>query len=193
MKPLIALCIGHSRKVNGHPEGGAVSIGHVSEHTYNLGLAESIAAQLATFGNMGVRAVIVSEYEGTGYGAAQRWLASHLKGLGVNAALELHFNDSDSPQSNGHEMLFWNTSTKGKLLATHLEQALDSSPVKIRPRGVIPKYPGDRGAEFLKGTHCPAVIVETGFGSNAGDWMEMTVQKAEIARAYAIGIAEFFD
>lgn len=190
MKPLVALCVGHSRRINGRPEGGAISVGHISEHTYNLGLAETIAASLVAYG---VRAVIISEYEGPGYGSAQRWLASHLKALNVNAAIELHFNDSDSPQSNGHEWLYWHTSEKGKQLAADLNTSMQLCPAKIQSRGIKPKVPGDRGAEFLKGTHCPAVIAETGFGSNASDWNEMTTRKANIAEAIAVGISEFFD
>ena len=188
MTPKIAICVGHSRLVNGHPEGGAVSVGNVSEWTYNRDLSNLIAASLD---DLGIDSVIITEYAGHGYGAAQRWLAGALRTIGATAAIELHFNSSDDPAANGHEWLHWHSSAGGKRLAEALNRSMTADIPDLRARGLKPKSPGDRGAEFLRGTHCPAVIVETGFGSSPHDWNILVQQKPAIAHSIAVGIADF--
>ena len=188
MTPKIAICVGHSRLVNGHPEGGAVSVGNVSEWAYNFDLANLIAASLDDFG---IDCVILAEYAGQGYGAAQRWLAGALRTIGATAAIELHFNSAEDPAANGHEWLHWHSSAGGKRLAESLDRNMTADIPGLRARGMKPKVPGDRGAEFLRGTHCPAVIVETGFGSSPHDWKILVQQKPAIAHSIAVGITDF--
>jgi N-acetylmuramoyl-L-alanine amidase len=183
-----AICVGHSRKVNSRPEGGAVSVGNVSEWTYNVELAKMIADHLT---DAGIPSVIVQEYEGNGYSAAQRWLAARLRALGAIGAIEVHFNSSDGESANGQEMLYWHSSTKGRALADSLGVELSLAVPELRNRGLKPKTRSDRGAEFLSGTHCPAVIVETGFGSSPHDWGVMVAKKREIAEALAEGIKDW--
>jgi N-acetylmuramoyl-L-alanine amidase len=180
----IALCVGHSRKIDGRTEGGAVSHdGKSNEWHYNLPLAIRIRLYLREHG---IRASIISEYQGKGYSAAQRWLAGHLATLGVRLALELHVN-SAGPTATGHEWLHWHSSTRGRAFAGHLDHAFRDAFPTLKARGLKPKTPADRGAEFLRLTHCPAVIGEPGFGSNAGDWQLLANQEA-VARAYTAGI-----
>lgn len=188
--PLIALCVGHSRKIAGLAEGGAVTHdGTMNEWRWNTGMAELIAKHLHAHS---VRSVIVSEYEGAGYGAAMRWLASHLKGLGVTAAIELHFNSADNENATGHEWLYWHRSKAGERLAQFLEQEMNLTGTGIKSRGAKPIHEG-RGAEFLRLTHCPAVIAEPFFGSNPRDWKAARLFRPNIARAIAEGILEFLD
>jgi N-acetylmuramoyl-L-alanine amidase len=188
--PLIALCVGHSRRINGHPEGGAVSVGGVSEWTYNCELAEMVRELLAA---SRVNARIYSNYEGGWYGTAQRWLASVLRLDAATLAVEFHFNSSDNPAATGHEWLYWTTSKNGKRLAECLHSEMCLAVPQLKARGIKPKTASDRGAEFLKGTHCPAVIMEPFFGSHAGDWQTATDKRDDIARAIASGILEFLD
>lgn len=187
---LVALCVGHSRKINGHPEGGAVSVGGVSEWTYNCELAAMVQVLLAK-GRVNSR--VYSEYEGGWYGTAQRWLASVLRLDHVTLAVEFHFNSSDNPTANGHEWLYWGTSVRGKILAQSLHAEMCLGVPQLKARGIKPKTASDRGAEFLKGTHCPAVILEPFFGSNASDWQTAADRKNSIARAIAAGILEYLD
>lgn len=184
----VGICIGHSRKTNGRTEGGAVSVGEVNEHTYNSELAKLILDHLS---EMGIEAFIVSEYQGSGYTDAQKWLASYLKSRGATLAIELHFNSSDSPSATGHEWLFWASSTKGRLLAKDLDASMLEMFPDFKQRGIKPKGPGDRGAEFLKLTHCPAVIAEPFFGSNPEDWELAVSRKDQIAQAIAIGLRHY--
>ena len=188
--PLVAICVGHSRKINGHPEGGAVSVGGVSEWTYNKELAGMIRDILA---QARVDSRIYSEYEGGWYGTAQRWLASVLRLDNATLAIELHFNCSDSPSATGHEWLYWGTSKSGKRLAECLSAEMCLSLPELKARGIKPKTASDRGAEFLKGTHCPAVIAESFFGSNTHDWEIAVSRKQSLARAIAQGILEYMD
>lgn len=188
--PLVALCIGHSRFINGRRDGGAVSVGGVSEWDYNGDLAQLIAGRLAQFR---IRSVIVSEYEGNGYGAAMRWLASHLRGLDVDGAVELHFNSAHTT-ATGHEWLYWQTSRRGEALARSLDDGMRQQvpPHILRARGIKPVSIG-RGSEFLRLTHCPACVAEPFFGSNPADWKIATEQKPKIAQAIANGIFDWLE
>lgn len=191
MKPLIALCIGHSRITNGRIEGGAVTHdGSTNEWTWNSGLGELIEKNLHA---AGVRSVVVSKYEGSGYTSAQRWVAAHLRSLGATAAIELHFNAADATSASGHEWLYWSTSKRGKALATALSAEFNLSVPEIKARGAKPRFHGDRGAEFLKLTHCPAVIAEPFFGSSESDWRTAQAKRSQIALAIANGILAWLD
>ena len=190
MAQLVAICIGHSRSVKGRIEGGAVSIGGESEWSYNRQLGEMIVDEL---GNKQIDTVEIAKYNGPSYGSAQRWLAQTLKDYGATIAIELHFNSSDDPKANGHEWLYWSSSKNGKSLATSIHDNMCLSVNDIKSRGAKPRFPGDRGSEFLRGTHCPSVICETGFGSNQNDWGVMVSKKQKIARAIAHGIMDYLD
>lgn len=188
MSTIIGLCVGHSRKIGTRIEGGAVAVdGKTNEWAYNRTLARHIAAHLKSHR---VASLTVDHYEGAGYGSAQRWLASHLKAAGVTLALELHFN-SASPTANGHEWLYWHSSTNGKRLASELNQNMCFGITQIKSRGIKAKTSVDRGAEFLSGTHCPAVICEPFFGSHAGDWQIAAENSSRIGRAIAEGILDY--
>jgi N-acetylmuramoyl-L-alanine amidase len=185
----VALCIGHSRKIAGRIEGGAVSVGKVNEHTYNLDLAKRIQRWLSDFD---IDSFLVSEYEGNGYTAAQKWLAGQLKAKGATLAIELHFNSADYPTATGHEWLFWASSSKGRLLAKELDAMMLQMFPDFRQRGIKPIGGDERGGAFLRLTHCPAVISEPFFGSNSKDWSEIAVAKKEdLAQAIALGIRHY--
>ncbi len=189
MSKLIALCIGHSRFVNGQRDGGAVAVDHqTSEWQFNSELAAIISSDL---GQAGITATTISRYYGNGYVAAQSWLAGELKRLGASAALELHFNDSDDERANGHEVLYWRLSARGKALASMIDHHLDTEIPEIRHRDVVPIGGGDRGAQFLYGTPCPAVIVESFFGSNPSDFGYAYAHKEYLARAISLGISDW--
>lgn len=184
----IALCVGHSRLIGQRREGGAQSITGASEWTFNADLARLIAAELHDTHRL--LPVIIDLYEGNGYSSAQRWLAAHLRGLGnIRLAVELHFNSSDSPAASGHEWLCWHSSSAGHAAAMHLHLAMSAAFPELPARGVKPRDGGDRGAEFLRLTPCPAVIAEPFFGSCPGDWKLATGAKITLARAIAAGIA----
>jgi N-acetylmuramoyl-L-alanine amidase len=185
----IAICIGHSRRVTGSLDGGAESCDSVSsEWAFNDALGRLIVERLHEA--HGLTAILVNDYKGESYGSAMRWLAGYLRGLGnIKLAVELHFNSDEDPAANGHEWLYWHASPKGKLVAAVLAMEMTLSHLGIRSRGVKPKDSGDRGSEFLRLTHCPAVICEPFFGSNAKDWETARRQPEAIAIAIAQALA----
>jgi N-acetylmuramoyl-L-alanine amidase len=187
---VIALCVGHSRRLaDGTPEGGAITCdGGTSEWEWNAALARLIAAELHDA--HGIAAEIVNDYGPRGYGSAMRWLGGTcLRGFpGLRLAVELHFNSADDPAASGHEWLYWPGSIKGKLAATELHLAMCRDFPAIRPRGV--KIPPDaRGAAFLRETPCPAVIAEPFFGSNPRDWDAARARPEKLAATLAAGLA----
>ncbi len=186
-KPLIALCVGHSRRIGDFPEGGAVSVGKESEWRYNTELVGMVSGSLKARGH---RVLVINCYEGGSYGAAMKWLADHLRKEGADLAVELHFN-SAGPTARGHEWLFWHASTKGQRLAIEFDKAFRDILPALPARGAKLRTGGDRGAEFLRLTHCPAVIAEPFFGSNASDWGIATERKGDIAFAMARAISAY--
>lgn len=182
----IAVCVGHSRS----GDDGAVSVDGATEWGFNLQVADDLRKALETLGH---EVIVVNNYIGNSYGAAMRWLGDHLRELGVDVAVELHFNSSDNPAACGHEWLHWHASKRGRALALGLEKSFNRSfPESVR-RGVKPLGVGqsDRGADFVRRTHCPAVICEPFFGSNKREWAEMKKRVAFIASAMAKGISNW--
>lgn len=185
----IAIAIGHSRD----RDKGAVSTGNVSEWNFNLPLGEDLRSLLTA---RCIPAEVIHYYKGGSYSAAMRNLAAEIKGKSFTHAVELHFNAAASPQANGHEFLYWKSSANGRALATSLAGAFQESFPFSRPRangGVKPLGPADRGALFLRLTHCPAVILEPFFGSCPEEWDAFSTRKLAIAAAYAEGIAAFLE
>ena len=175
--------------VVGRPEGGAISVGGVSEWNYNLRLGALITDELDRHG---IQAVEFRVYEGKTYGGAVSWLASQIKASGCEAAVELHFNSAGT-DATGHEWLHWFASERGKSLASNIQSEMTKRIPELKSRGLKAIGGADeRGAGFLRQTHCPAVIAEPFFGSNAADWAIAEAKKPEIAKAIAAGIARFF-
>lgn len=189
MSPTIALCVGHSRRLkHGRPEGGAATHdGSITEWAWNQLLATEVAAELRRC--HGISAVVIDDYGPRGYSAAMRWLAAHLRSLGtIRAAVELHFN-SATPTATGHEWLHFPGSSGGQRLARQLHLAMARHFPTLRARGLKPTGPGARGHEFLRLTHCPAVIAEPFFGSNPVDFALVSHRTAALISALAEGIA----
>jgi N-acetylmuramoyl-L-alanine amidase len=58
-------------------------------------------------------------------------------------------------------------------------------------RGIKAKVSGERGGEFLKLTHCPAVIAEPFFGDNPQEWQVASSSVSAMAEAMATGICDY--
>jgi N-acetylmuramoyl-L-alanine amidase len=58
-------------------------------------------------------------------------------------------------------------------------------------RGSKAKVTGERGGEFLKLTHCPAVIAEPFFGDNPQEWEVASSSVSAMAEAMATGIIDY--
>jgi N-acetylmuramoyl-L-alanine amidase len=183
-KKLVAVCVGHSRT----GDRGAVNVEGVTEWAFNQPLAKRVCELVKDAGH---DAVVVSLYNGSGYSTAMNWLARHLKELKVDAAVELHFNSSDDSKANGYEFLHWFCSPKGLTLADELTRSFAKAFPQQKNRGLKQINAEDRGGVFLRKTHCPSVICEPFFGSNAKENAFFFSRREELAKAYASGIVNW--
>jgi len=183
-KKLVAICVGHSRA----GDRGAVNVEGVTEWAFNQPLAKRVCELVKDAGH---DAVIISLYNGSGYNTAMSWLARHLKELKVDAAVELHFNSSDDSKANGYEFLHWFCSPNGLKLADELTRSFAKAFPKHKNRGLKQINATDRGGVFLRKTHCPSVICEPFFGSNAKENEFFFGHREELAKAYANGIVNW--
>ena len=185
----VAICVGHSRK----GDTGAVSAGGINEWTYNKKVAEYLKSDLQEYG---ISSFVVDDYGGTygSYTSAMNWLIKHLKKEKASIAIELHFNASSNSKANGMEMLYWNTSRIGLSLAEYLLRGCQKYFPLIKSRGAKSRKSGDRGATFLRGTHCPAVITEPFFGTCfEPDWTTFANNEHILSQALATGIKQWSD
>lgn len=179
----IAICIGHSRWINGRRDGGAISSDGTSEWVFNSKVAAILSKELERVGHS---SVIYNNYKGSGYTSAMMWIAGEVKKDKCDLAIELHFNFLDGINNDighGHEWLYWHSSVKGKKLAECFFEAQKKIIPTVVPRRIVPIKEG-RGASFLELTHCPAVIGEPFFGDD--DWDK--VDATRVAFVYAAGI-----
>jgi N-acetylmuramoyl-L-alanine amidase len=180
---MIAICIGHSRRIGSRYDGGAWSDSlQINERDFNLKVADKLQKLLA---EKKIASKIFSEYNGNGYGTAMFDVANKIRMARATFAIELHFNSS-APEANGHEWLYWHSSLLGKRIAQKFEDAFSKLFPNIKARGIKAIQKQDRGGKFLELTHCPAVILEPFFGSNVQDCSKINVER--IAEAYAKAI-----
>lgn len=179
----LGICVGHSRK----GDSGASNTRGVSEHRFNTELANLTAGLLK---DSGFPVHVISHYEGSGYGASMRWLADHLRDLGVMVAVELHFN-SAGPFAHGHEWLHWHRSTQGQRLASCFNTSFKEVFPEARARGVKPLDASDRGSLFVRYTRCPAIILEPFFGSNKDETEFYSDRMHSLAEIYANALTNY--
>lgn len=183
-RSMIGIFVGHGRQ----GDSGAVSTGGATEHTFNTTIAFDLAASLR---RRNMDAAVIAEYEGGSYASAMRWVGAKAKALGCDVAIELHFN-SAGPTAEGYEYLFWHRSKDGERLATAFLKAHKMEFPNARNRGIKPIDSTDRGALFLRGTPCPAVICEPFFGSNSAEWEEYASQPHRLVELYANALSDYF-
>lgn len=187
----VAICVGHSRRKRGRIEGGAVSLGGISEHEFNSDIAVRLRAKLSSYG---IQSEVFDDYPGSGYTAAMQHLASDIRKYGADIAIELHFNDADSNDANGYEYLCWHTSTKGRRLATIFLSEHGRKFPSRKARGVVRiDSEKKKGGGFLRHTHCPAVICEPFFGRNPAEWLAYNKNRDALADVYADAIRKYFE
>jgi len=186
---VVVLAIGHSRKIRGRLDGGAVSVvGKVSEWSYNSDLSLLMADYLR---NQGLEVIIISDYKGAGYSKAMEWLSGNVRSIGADCAVELHFN-SATPSANGHEWIYEAGDDEGKRLAESIKESYSAAVASnIKFRRYIAATKKDNGFGFVSKMPCPAVVLEPFFGSRSYDWRYASSNKKTIAEGMAKGIATF--
>lgn len=101
--------------------------------------------------------------------------------------ISIHCNSFDTT-SNGHEVLYYPTSTHGKKLAQSIQSSLVKT-IGLRDRGVKPRS----NLCVLKRTRSVAVLVETAFISNPEEAKLLREKPDTFARAIAIGVKNYLN
>jgi len=110
---------------------------------------------------------------------------------GSVCALEIHHNWIHQPTAHGMELIYWDTSDCGLLLARWIGEEFE----KINDKVVVYPNLGRLGKKnkkyFLWATKCPAVIVEAGYLSNEKDIIWIQENRLQIAHAIRQGVVRW--
>ena len=109
----------------------------------------------------------------------------------VLCAVEIHHNSCGNPNREGCELIYWDTSQQGYLMARYISVTLQDVPLKVN---IIPavKQLG-RKLYFLRKTRVPALVIEPAFMSNYRDMDNAIRNKKEIAQAINDGMARWVE
>mgnify|MGYP003143506677 CR=1 FL=1 len=180
---MIGICIGHSRR--GDKGAYTTPPDSISEYDFNKALVPLIVPYLE------VPYRVYDDYQASSYVGAVNFISRKLKEDGATACVELHFNAA-SPSANGHEWLYWETSTGGKRLAKSFKDTMDTEYPELVSRGAKSRTHRQRGSLFLRKTPCYACIAEPFFGSNSTDVGVIMSDLSRLASVYAEGINKFY-
>ncbi|MGJ8677234.1 MAG: N-acetylmuramoyl-L-alanine amidase [Akkermansiaceae bacterium] len=197
----VALVVGHNKGT------GAQSITGVDEWSWNSIIAKKLKVVLD---NNGIESIIYERDRSLGYTAAMKEHARNIKKDECTHGLALHFNYhyKNSP-ANGFEFLYWWASKLSRNMAQVFTKNFGRYFDMIKPRkgkwfsgwtaGAKmlwlrswnkSKADSRRGAEICFYTHCPFIICEPGFASNAHEWAVLENETSRIALAYAEALIE---
>ena len=104
----------------------------------------------------------------------------------LNYLISIHCNSFSLSTANGHEVLYFETSTQGKKLAQSIQTSLVKT-IGLRDRGVKAR----NNLAVLNYTKMLAVLVETAFISNPSDVKLLREKPDLFAKAIAIGIQNY--
>jgi N-acetylmuramoyl-L-alanine amidase len=205
MRPgTVVIVVGHAKD-----KQGAVGPDGVAEWAFHRKTAEDVVAALDT---QGVPAVVLLRDPRGAYEARMQRLCAAVAAQKPVCAVELHFNACASPMRGGAEVLHYPGSVDGEALARALLDnvagAVGTKYGTVRHRviaqaktwnasgdlvdvngdGRIDGADGPQGPPlyFLRDTDCPAVIVESHYGSNPIDHANATRARNSGALAGAI-------
>lgn len=179
----IAIVVGH----NAVAQGARRVTSGLTEYTWNGRLAEVIEARAAP-GEVRVfrRAANPGGYRaelGAVYAAVDEW--------GADVSAELHFN-AGGVGATGTET--WYASAAGAAVARRLQAAMVAV-LGLRDRGIRragaeagPGIDGTRGYLSLVSGRAPSVLIETHFGSSAGDIAAVDTAGLSLADAILQGL-----
>jgi N-acetylmuramoyl-L-alanine amidase len=175
-KYYIAIIVGHSLESQGAVNGAA----GMTEYRFNSALADKLAAELQASGHDTV--VLLRKH---GY----RKIIEDVNATGADIAISLHCNAFNT-KASGAETLYWNSSSKGLLLAKCVLEEVVRALGNIN-RGTKPIKSGDRGAPLLKGTTMPCIIAEPFFIDNDTELANASAKKGDLITAYANGVSNY--
>lgn len=173
----VCLNIGHGG-IGGYYDSGAIGADGTHEHKFNRDeLAPIVKRELEKMGYC-VDVIIQDKRFSE--------LPSRINTLNPDLIVSLHFNAFNG-NATGTETLYWNSSKKGKVLASNIQTRMVDV-LGLANRGIKPKFSGDRGAALLRDTKAPCVIVESIFGDNPHDLETARARMDELGKAIAEGV-----
>lgn len=106
--------------------------------------------------------------------------------------LELHCNSFRDSRAGGTEMLYCGASSKGKMLASFLQEET-CKVLKLKDRGIKPRKRSQRGGYLLWKTQGVAIITEPLFLSNPleANLLRYKVMRNEIVGGYFRGLTRY--
>lgn len=173
----IYLSLGHAIYKNGDISSAS---GFVNEYKYNKELIEKIAKKLKNKGHK-VDIIKCPEKEFTCPEDEEKYKLKMASLKKYDIGVELHLNSYDG-KAKGAETLYYPTSTKGKKLATCIQNRLKK---EFTDRGIKERP----GLYMLRKTSFPMVLVESFFCDNKEDCNRVT--KDRLAQLIANGIHEY--
>lgn len=177
MSKNVCVIIGHG----GNDCGAINPTTKETELGYNTDLADKVKEELLKYGYN------VDIYN-RGYNSVEN--VSLLNKKGYDLLISLHCNAYNG-YAHGTEVLYWNTSKKGQVLAQALQESIVDT-LGLTDRGLKPIKNGDRGAYLLRKTNAPCVIIEPFFIDNDNDFNVGKEKKDEYVQAIVNGINKYF-
>ena len=168
----VALVVGHSRK----NKGARNERYGITEFAFNSALAQTIE-HTKRIKNLEVV-----------YRESYKDLPTKINALNPKIILSLHCNAFNTIY-HGCEMLYWNTSEKGKALATITQKCIVER-VGLRDRNIKPRHKGSRGAYLLRRTNAPCIICEPFFIDNDEEYKYVWSKVPQLIDAYIYSIQE---
>lgn len=155
--------------------------------TYDIG--NRLAQLLRQNGNFDVRTSRTSPTQilGTSNATSLQARVNAANQFGADAFISIHTNASENASASGAEALVYQTGTAASRLAEDILTSLTRQ-TGLRDRGVKARP----GLYVLRRTAMPAVLVETGFITNAGDASILTDRADDVARGIYNGILEYY-
>lgn len=173
----VTIDVGHSAK-----DGGAINkTFNMTEFQFNSGLSKLVKAELEKLG-FNVEIVFRDTYAG---------LPAKINATNCDICISLHCNALNRIAS-GSEVLYWHSSTKGKKLASILQDNIVGC-LGLRDRGIKPLDNNSRGGSQLRKTTMPTVILEPAFIDNDVDYMVLDENKQALAKSIAEAVEEYFN
>lgn len=161
----ICLVVGHRKS----SQGASNKITKDTEFTFGNELAMEIASICK-------HDCFIIHREDTKNGYSK--LPEKINKFDCDLVISLHCNAFNGVAS-GHEVLYWNTSSESKEWATRINKAIGLA-LNNNDRGIKPIKLGDRGANILRATKAPCILLEPFFIDNDSDYCKVDVEKLAI-------------
>jgi N-acetylmuramoyl-L-alanine amidase len=184
----------------GHGGGDPGAVGHgLRESDLIREIGRNLVYDLTRFSGGACAVVCVSPLDTDvklrASNTSRATLANH---AGADAFLAVHINAASNEKAAGFEVIYHDGSRRGSALAQAVHDALltgDNGAIVSRRGRAISWGEVNRGFPLtvLSATRMPAVVVECGFITNAGDAGEMVKCNASISECIAKGLWAFLN